>query len=255
MGVMVDEIGGEWNRDAAYHPWIVRIAAEHAGDVLDVGCGDGLLAQQLAPVSRTVTAIDRSGVAVAQASKRLSMVANADAAVSEFSSEWGLTPESYDVVTMVSVLHELPLVPALERAASLLKPGGTLVVVGQAAPRGALDMLFALLAVPYAWALRLFYSWRGIYRPEYLSAAPVEPSCSLEDVVDAASLVVPGAEVHRGLLGRFRLRWSKPVEVAPITGEISYIAGGPLGSETHDHDGPGATDDADTLVGWTSAAN
>ena len=36
-----------WNRNAAYHPWLLAIAAEHRGDVLDVGCGDGLLAQRL----------------------------------------------------------------------------------------------------------------------------------------------------------------------------------------------------------------
>jgi len=251
---MADDFGGEWNRDAAYHPWIVRVAAEHAGDVLDVGCGDGLLAQHLAPVSRTVTAIDRSGVAVAQASKRLAMVPNADAATSEFSSEWGLVPASYDVVTMVSVLHELPLMPALERAASLLKPGGTLLVVGEAVPRGWLDVLLALLSAPYAWALRLFYTWRGIYRPEYRSAEPVAVSYALADVEEAASLVLPGAELRRGLLGRFRLRWSKPVEIAPEAGEISYVTG--YDSAPFDGtaaDGPGG--DADTLVEWTSARN
>jgi predicted RNA methylase len=33
-----------WTHNTAYHPWLVGIAAEHRGDVLDVGCGDGLLA-------------------------------------------------------------------------------------------------------------------------------------------------------------------------------------------------------------------
>lgn len=36
-----------WNHNAVYHPWLLAIAAEHRGDVLDVGCGDGLLAQRL----------------------------------------------------------------------------------------------------------------------------------------------------------------------------------------------------------------
>lgn len=47
-----------WNYNAAYHPWLVGIAAEHRGGVLDVGCGDGLLAQRLAAVSRSVTGIE-----------------------------------------------------------------------------------------------------------------------------------------------------------------------------------------------------
>ena len=45
-----------WNHNTAYHSWLIDIAAQHRGDVLDVGCGDGLLAQRLAPVSRSVTA-------------------------------------------------------------------------------------------------------------------------------------------------------------------------------------------------------
>jgi 2-polyprenyl-3-methyl-5-hydroxy-6-metoxy-1,4-benzoquinol methylase len=36
-----------WNHNTAYHPWLVFIAAEHHGDVLDIGCGDGLLAKRM----------------------------------------------------------------------------------------------------------------------------------------------------------------------------------------------------------------
>jgi SAM-dependent methyltransferase len=210
---MRSDVGGEWNRDAAYHPWIVRVAAEHAGDALDVGCGDGLLALRLAEVSRSVIAIDQDEVAVAQARKRLALVPNTDAEVSEFGTEWGLAPNSYDVITMVSVLHELPLVAALQRAAELLKPGGTLLIVGQAAPGGWADRALALLSVPCSHALRLFHSWRGMYRPEFVSARPVPPSCSFAQVAAAAAELLPGAELRRGPLGRFRLSWSKPVPV------------------------------------------
>jgi SAM-dependent methyltransferase len=218
MGVMPTDLGGEWNRDAAYHPWILRIAAEHAGDVLDVGCGDGLLALRLAEVSRSVVGIDRDPVAIAEARKRLGMVANTDAAVSEFGTEWGLAPESYDVVTMVSVLHELPLLPALERVVELLKPGGTLLVVGRTAAESLPDRARQWLSAPYSRALELFYTWRGMYRPEFASAQPVEPSYSFADVTDAAAELLPGAELRRGLLGRYRLRWAKPVAISASEG-------------------------------------
>jgi SAM-dependent methyltransferase len=210
---MPADVGGEWNRDAAYHPWILRIAAEHAGDALDVGCGDGLLALRLASVSRSVVGIDRDPIAIAEAHKRLGMVPNTDAAVSEFGTEWGLMPESYDVITMVSVLHELPLVPALGRAAELLKPGGTLLVVGQTAAKSWPDRGVRWLSTLWARACELFYSWRGIYRPEFVSSRPLAPTRSYAEVTDAAAELLPGAELHRGLLGRYRLRWTKPVPV------------------------------------------
>lgn len=218
---MSTDVGGEWNRDAAYHRWITHIAAEHAGDVLDVGCGDGLLAQRLAEVSRSVVGIDKDPVAIAQAHKRLSMVPNTDAAVSEFGTEWGLVPESYDVVTMVSTLHELPLLPTLERVIELLKPGGTLLVVGVTAPETFADRAVQWTTAPYARALETFYTWRGMYRPEFVSAQPVTPAYSFADVTDAVAELLPAAELHRGLLGRYRLRWSKPVAVA--TPEVDPI--------------------------------
>ncbi|GAA4180180.1 hypothetical protein GCM10022287_33660 [Gryllotalpicola koreensis] len=225
MGAMPSDVRGEWNRDAAYHPWIRRIAAEHAGDVLDVGCGDGLLALRLAEVSRSVVGIDKDPVAIAQAHKRLGLVPNTDAAVSEFGTEWGLIPESYDVITMVSVLHELPLIPALERVVELLKPGGTLIVVGQTAPTTLLDRGVQWISAPYSRALELFYTWRGMYRPEFASAQPVAPSYSFADVTDAAAELLPGAELHRGLLGRYRLQWAKPVAVAGPKAESEARAG------------------------------
>jgi hypothetical protein len=60
-----------WNHNTAYHPWLVAIAAEHRGDVLDVGCGDVLPAQRLAPVSPSVTGSDSDPAAVGCAANRV----------------------------------------------------------------------------------------------------------------------------------------------------------------------------------------
>ena len=40
-----------WNHNSAYHDEIVAAATRQHGRVLDVGCGEGLLAERLAPVS------------------------------------------------------------------------------------------------------------------------------------------------------------------------------------------------------------
>ena len=60
-----------WNHNAAYHPWLIDIAARHRGHVLDVGCGEGLLAQRLATVSRSVIGVDSDPASVWRASERL----------------------------------------------------------------------------------------------------------------------------------------------------------------------------------------
>jgi hypothetical protein len=43
-------------------------------------------------------------------------------------------------------------------------------------------------------------------------------------VTDAAAEVLPGAELHRGPLGRYRLRWSKPVAVAAPEADLAAMA-------------------------------
>jgi hypothetical protein len=55
-----------WNHNTAYHRWLLDIAARHYGEVLDVGCGEGLLVQLLAALMGSrlhrepVTSADRS---------------------------------------------------------------------------------------------------------------------------------------------------------------------------------------------------
>ena len=247
MGLMATDVGGVWNRDAAYHPWIVRIAAEHAGDVLDVGCGDGLLVSRLAAVSRSVVGIDRDPAAIAEARTRLRAVPKTDAVGAEFGSEWGLAPDSYDVITMVSVLHELALVPTLERAVSLLKPGGTLIVIGETAPQTWLDRVVDGASAIWSGALEALYSWRGRYRPEFTSSQPVAPSYSLADVTDACALLLPGAELRRGLLGRYCLKWSKPVPVAGPVAAVAPEASVPVQAQAGPGPGILAPDDVDEL--------
>ena len=56
-----------WNHNSAYHPIIVRAADALDGDVLDVGCGEGLLVERLAKVSRQVTGVDRDRAAIERA--------------------------------------------------------------------------------------------------------------------------------------------------------------------------------------------
>lgn len=68
-----------WNHNAAYHARLVALAARHRGDVLDVGCGEGLLAQRLAAVARSVVGIDSDPDSVRRARVRLQSIDQAQA--------------------------------------------------------------------------------------------------------------------------------------------------------------------------------
>lgn len=103
------------------------------GTALDLGCGDGANAVWLAQNGWTVTGVDLSEVALGEAAARAER-AHVEARVRWERADlqrWS-TSETFDLVTAF-YLH-MPLdfdaTPLLGRAASAVRPGGTLLVVG-----------------------------------------------------------------------------------------------------------------------------
>lgn len=104
-----------------------------AGDVLDLGSGDGTVAQLLAPHARSVTCVDQSARVIDAARKRLDGVDNARCVVSDM-HEVALPDASFDQVLLLHVLacSNTPA-KAIAEATRLLRPNGTLSVVTLAA--------------------------------------------------------------------------------------------------------------------------
>lgn len=136
-----------WNHNTAYHPWLVAIAAEHRGDVLDIGCGDGLLAQRLAPVSRSVMGIDPDPAAIARAIDRLASHRHVSVSPQDF-QDFRAGARSFDLVTFVASLHHMDLRASLIKARDLLTPTGEIAVVGCSANKTVRDWVWSALCVP-----------------------------------------------------------------------------------------------------------
>jgi 2-polyprenyl-3-methyl-5-hydroxy-6-metoxy-1,4-benzoquinol methylase len=192
-----------WNHNAAYHPWLVAIAAEHRGDVLDVGCGDGLLAQRLAPVSRSVTGIDPDPAAIGRAADRLASVQHVTVSRAEFEG-YRAGERRFDLITFVASLHHMDLRDSLVKARDLLTPTGEIAVVGCSANRTVRDWVWSAMCVPAARV----GSW---LRSETRNIGVVvkEPQEGLDDVRRAVDDVLPGASVRRALYYRYLLRWRR----------------------------------------------
>jgi len=190
-----------WNHNTQFHGELVAAAARHGGDVLDVGCGEGLLLARLAPVSRTVTGIDPDPAAVARARKR--GIPDGELHVTGLE---GFDPgRRFDLVTVVATLHHLPLEPALTRLRELVNPGGELVVVGLSRPSGLADAAWLVAtALPTMLADRLR---GGVVDPD---VRVVDPGETLADIRAAASRILPGARVRRRLYWRYTLTWTAP---------------------------------------------
>jgi 2-polyprenyl-3-methyl-5-hydroxy-6-metoxy-1,4-benzoquinol methylase len=190
-----------WNHNTAYHRWLIEIAARHQGDVLDVGCGDGLLAQRLAPVSRSVTAIDPDAAAIQRAADRLAT--HQHVTVSRESFDTFQTGRKFDLITFVASLHHMDLRTSLVKARDLLTCSGEIAVVGCAANRTVRDWFWAAMVVPAA----RFGSWVHS-ETRNVGVVVTDPSEGFDDIRRAADEVLPGASVRRALYYRYLLRWA-----------------------------------------------
>lgn len=190
-----------WNHNSAYHRWLVGLAARRRGDVLDVGCGEGLLAQRLAAVSRSVVGIDADPISVWRAAQRLQPIGNAAVEHARF-EDLDADKRRYDLITFVASLHHLPLRDALHKARQMLRPAGQLAVVGLSANKSVADWVWSGLCMPLARAGGL------LHRETRDIGVPVaDPREGLDEIRSVAAGVVPGAVIRRGLYYRYRLLW------------------------------------------------
>jgi len=104
----------------------VQACVEHAHGpaVIDLACGDGLMTEVFTRHFERVVGLDASGKHLAEAKKRLPDVQFHECLIEEFESD-----EKFDSVLMLDVLeHVVEPVVTLQKAASLLKPDGVLIV-------------------------------------------------------------------------------------------------------------------------------
>lgn len=200
-----------WDHNAHYHPWLLRQVPSHPGLVLDVGCGTGRLACLLAARSARVHALDRSSPMIDGARRRCPDATNVrwlegdllDHAVP-------LDPGGYDAITALSSLHHMPLRPALERLAGLLRPGGVLAVVGLYRPVTS-DRALDVVRLPANAAVGTALALRGrAGKPDDDGMPVLPPVTTLADVREAAADRLPGASLHRALFWRYLLTWRRP---------------------------------------------
>ncbi|AHC26641.1 MULTISPECIES: class I SAM-dependent methyltransferase [Mycobacteriaceae] len=192
-----------WNHNTAYHPWLLTLARRD-GHALDVGCGDGLLAQRLATVSRAVTALDPDQAAITRARDRIGTGTRVSVQNCSF-DDFDSGGDRFDLITFVASLHHMDLCTTLQRARGLLAPGGTIAVVGLSANTSVGDWLISALCLP---AVRLGSRWHREH-PD-IGVVVADPRESLTEIRRVACDVLPGVTIRRALYYRYLLRWTLP---------------------------------------------
>jgi SAM-dependent methyltransferase len=191
-----------WNHNIAYFPFIERVARKRfRRSALDVGTGDGMLAAELSEFVPVVVGLDLHQEQVDAAAAAYGARPGLRFAVGDLLTT-RLPEEPFDFVAASAVVHHLELLPALHRLRDLTAPGGTLVIVGLATNRSALDWILAGLSVLPTRLARVRHGWHDHGAPK------MDPRDSWGDIRKSAREVLPGARFRRRLYWRYSLVWN-----------------------------------------------
>lgn len=195
-----------YNHNDHYLPLVLDLVPEPCGLALDVGCGEGRLALQLADRCESAVGIDPDPGSVEAAQAAALGLDNLQLIGADFLA-YDFEDAQFDIITAVASIHHLPFRDALDKMTMLLRPGGVLAIIGLYQPTTPLDHLSAIAAVPVNAVL----AWTR--RSETMAAPATEPTMTLSEIRREASLTLPGSTVKRLLLWRYLLRWDKPTNV------------------------------------------
>ena len=195
-----------WNHNIHYHPLVLAAVPEGCDRALDVGCGEGILARELSISARHVTGIDLD-----EPSIRLAREQDPTGAIEFLHGDFLTYPfeGSFDFVASVAALHHMDPSRALAKMGALLRPGGTLAVVGLARSRYPAD-----LAPDTAGSV--VHLAHKATRTYWEHSAPVvwPPPETYRAMRRLAGEILPGVRYRRHLLYRYSLIWSKPATTA-----------------------------------------
>ncbi|RSZ61455.1 class I SAM-dependent methyltransferase [Corynebacterium hylobatis] len=187
-----------WSHNDHFHGWVLRSLPDARSHALDLGCGSGRLVRQLASCFETVTGVDSD--------PRIIQGVEVPVNARLFASDALAVQERADLITMIAVLHHLPLRSALEHVADLLNPGGRFLCVGLARPRNLVDWVWEAGNVVANPLIGLLKYEKATPSPARIAA----PSLTLEEIDQVGSEVMPGLRIRRREGFRHTLMWSKP---------------------------------------------
>jgi 2-polyprenyl-6-hydroxyphenyl methylase/3-demethylubiquinone-9 3-methyltransferase len=149
-----------WDPESEFRPlhqinplrldWISSLCNLSGQNVLDVGCGGGILADAMARKGATVTGIDLSTKALKVAQLHALEAQTPGVSYREVSAEAMAAemPASFDVVTCMEMLEHVPDPASVVKAcAQLVKPGGW--VFFSTLNRNPKSFLFAIVGAEY----------------------------------------------------------------------------------------------------------
>lgn len=163
-------------------PYIKGLVCRHYGrdvlaldalsglDILDVGCGGGLVCEPMARLGAVMTGIDADSTAIAAATAHAARAGLGVEYINAATTD--LKRRQFDVVLALEIVEHVSDVDVfVQSCADLCRPGG--IVIFSTLNKTVKSLALAKIAVEYIlrWVPAGTHDWRKFMRPSTLSAA------------------------------------------------------------------------------------
>ena len=192
-----------WSHNDAYAPLVVlaarRVRRAGGTSALDIGCGTGTLVTRLAHQLPCVIGLEAD-----KTTADLATAATAHLPAVRIQHAPFPQPEvrHFDLVSMVAVLHHMPLTEGVRAARKSVAPGGCLIVVGTYRETSS-DWPLSVLSLALNPLIGMVLHPRPVDRlPQHMTAPVAAATDTYRDIAGAFRAELPGVSIHRGMFWR-----------------------------------------------------
>jgi SAM-dependent methyltransferase len=207
---LLDDEG--WTANNHYHSSLLKFVPESCEEALEIGCGTGAFARELARRCRRVVALDLSAEMIRVARSRSTQFDNLEFELAD-AMTWGFPQSHFDFICSIATLHHLEQRELFVKMRDALKPGGVLVVLDLVESNGLVERMLDVIALGVSGGLRLMHNGRLKPPPEVRKAweqhGKHDHYLTITQMRTLADEILPGSSVNRCLLWRYALVYRK----------------------------------------------
>jgi len=209
---LLDDEG--WTANNHYHGALLKYVPENCGQALEIGCGTGAFARELAARCWRVVALDLSAEMIRVARSRSARFDNVEFQLAD-AMTWGFPQSQFDFICSIATLHHLEQRELFVKMRDALRPGGVLVVLDLVESNGLVGRMLDVIGMGVSGSLRLMHNGRLKPPPEVRKAweehGKHDVYSTITQMRALANEILPGSNVTRRLLWRYMLVYRKAI--------------------------------------------